>query len=67
MPLNKKTETLLFCTYLYKYPYLIQIIYTVVFFQVFLSNSKSCMISSNYLYLIEVICFVWFQVTNNNS
>ena len=39
------------------------------FIQVFLSNANNYMGSSNYFYLITIICLLqirWFQVTDNN-
>ena len=44
-------------------------LYTVVYIQVFLSNTNNDMASSNYFYLIIAICLhtvIWIQVTNNN-
>ena len=41
-----------------------------VSFQVFLSDTNSYMVTSNYLYLIKVIFLhtvVWFQVTNSKE
>ena len=41
----------------------------LVWFQVFVSNTNDCMVSSNYFYVIIVIFlapFIWFQVTDNN-
>ena len=50
--------------------YLIQIICTQLYgIQEFLSNNHNHMVSSNYFYLIIVICLhtvTWFQVTYNN-
>ena len=43
--------------------------HTVVWFQVFLSNTNNYMVSSNYFYLMIVICLypvVCFQVTNHH-
>ena len=59
------------CTQLYdiKYSYQIQIMLTVRWFQVFLSNTNNYLVSSNYFYLIRVICFhtfIGFQVINYN-
>ena len=44
-------------------------LHTVVWFQVFLSNTNNYMVSSNYFYLMIVICLhavMWFQVINDN-
>ena len=44
-------------------------LHTLVWFQAFPSNANNYMVSSNYVYLIIVICFhtvIWFQVINYN-
>ena len=43
-------------------------LHTVVWFQVFWSNTNNYMVSSNYFYLVTVLCLhIWFQVTNHNN
>ena len=42
-------------------------LYSIIWFQVFLSNTNNYMVSSNYFYLIIVICWhtvICFQETN---
>ena len=44
--------------------------HTVVWFQVFLSNTNDYMVSSNYFYLMIVICLhtvIWFEIMNYNN
>ena len=49
-----------FCTQLYhiKYSYLIKLNFIVIWFEVFLSNTNNHKVSSNYFYLMIVICLL---------